>query len=304
MKPVQKKHARTILLTGASGFVGRAVSDRLRAEGYEVRAPGRRDLGPFDASTDWSQWVDGADVVIHLAGRAHVMKEDAEDPLSLYRRVNRDATLRLAEQAKAAGVARFVFMSTVKVMGDVSDHPLTACDPIAPPDAYSLSKAEAEKGLSDIYEDGLVIIRPPLVYGPGVKGNFLNLLRLVSRGIPLPLGSIRNARSLIYVENLADCVHHSIDALPGIYLPSDGKDVSTARLVSLIAEGMGRRSPVFPFPPCLLRLAGRLTGKQAAIERLTGSLTVDGIMPGWAPPYSMEEGIERTADWFSKTQTG
>lgn len=304
-----------VLVTGATGFVGAAACRTLKAAGLEPVAalrsarPGLegRVVGEIGPETAWDAALDGIDAVLHLAARAHVMNETEGDPLALFRRVNCGGALALAEAAAARGVRRLVFVSTIKVNGEATpaERPFRAEDAPAPIDAYGTAKAEAEDGLRAIAARTgleLVIIRPPLVHGPGVKGNFASLIKVLRRGIPLPLGAITaNRRSLIGLDNLCDalnlCLTHP-QASGRTFLVKDGDDVSTTRLIRLLAQGLGRPARLLPVPVALLRLAGRLTGKSAAIERLTGSLVVDdgplrGL--GWTPPVSLEDGLRRMA---------
>lgn len=288
-----------ILVTGASGFVGRALVPLLAARGHRVVAPSRAETGDIGPETEWSRLLAGADAVIHLAARVHVMQDKAPDPLAAFRRVNTAGTARLAAAAIEAGVSRFVLISSIKVNGEGSDRPYTAADRPAPQDPYGISKLEAEQAILD-QADRLeaVILRPPIVYGPNVGGNFLRLLKLIDRGMPLPFGSVRNRRSLIAVDNLADAIAWALTGPPGIYLPSDGIDLSTPALVEGLARAMGRPTRLLPCPPRLLRLAGAMTRQTAAIDRLTGTLTVDNRLPGWRPPLSVEDGLSTVAKWF------
>ncbi|MGE5478754.1 MAG: NAD-dependent epimerase/dehydratase family protein [Bacteroidales bacterium] len=305
-----------VLVTGASGFVGAAMCRRLLAGGHKVVAAVRRDdaflplevearrvaeLGP---ATDWRPALAGCDAVIHLAARAHVMKDRAADPLALFRRVNVDGTLRLAEQAVAAGIGRFVFVSSIKVNGEATppDRPFHGDDAPAPQDAYGLSKAEAEAGLAGLATRtglSLAVLRPPLVHGPGVKGNLAALLKGLALGMPLPLGAIRNRRSLVGVGNLADALAFLVERdVQGRFLVRDDEDVSTPELIRRLAAHLGRPACLLPVPPALLRLAGRLTGKAAAVERLTGSLVVDDAplrALGWVAPFTLDQGLAAMA---------
>jgi nucleoside-diphosphate-sugar epimerase len=236
------------------------------------------------------------------------MDETAGDPLIAYRQVNVAGTENLARQAVEHGVRRLVFLSSIKVHGEETAVPYTEQHLAAPQDPYGASKLEAEKILHEIStETGLevVIIRPPLVYGPGVKANFLNLLKIVERGVPLPLASITNARSLVYLGNLIDaivtCATHP-RAAGQTFLVSDGEDVSTPQLIRQLATALDRPARLLPFPPSLMRLAGKLTGKSMAVDRLLGSLVVDSGKIrrelGWKPPYTMAEGLAETAKWY------
>jgi nucleoside-diphosphate-sugar epimerase len=303
-----------ILVTGATGFVGRAVcaalSERRTAHRPMSRnpTPGFQAIGEIDASTDWSQALAGIDTVVHLTARVHVMNDDAADPLAAFRAANVDATLNLARQAAAAGARRFIFMSSVKVNGEATEkgRPFRASDAPHPEDPYGRSKWEAEQALLALgRETGLeiVVIRPPLVYGPGVKANFASMVKWVRRGIPLPLGRVQNRRSLIFVGNLADfvllcCTHPAVAGRT--FLVSDGTDVSVADLLRRLADAMGARSRLLPVPPSLLQLAASLLGRQAAAGRLLDSLQVDmeetQLVTGWSPRYTMDQGLLLTVE--------
>ncbi|RNC68867.1 MAG: SDR family oxidoreductase [Desulfuromonadales bacterium] len=310
-----------VLVTGANGFIGTALCRVLRENSRFVRG-GVRSLHfggelvaddyvalPLSAADDsWSAILSGVDTVVHLAARVHVMADESSDPAA-YRLANVAGTEHLAREAARAGVSRFIFLSSVKVNGEGRDTPYTEADEPAPLDPYGNSKWEAETTLRQVAaEAGLevVIIRPPLVYGPRVKANFLRLLQIVRQGMPLPFTGINNRRSLIYLGNLVDaiitCVSHP-KAAGQTYLVSDGDDVSTPELVRRTGEALGRPARLFPFPPALMRLAGRLFGKAAAVERLLGSLAVDDSKIrrelGWKPPFTMKEGLKETAEWFN-----
>lgn len=291
------KPGATVLVTGATGFVGRAVCACLTEAGYTVRAVGRHEVGEIHRGTDWTAVLQGCDAVVHLAARVHVMNGPAagEDEDDAYREVNLHGTATLVRQARSAGVRRFVFMSTIKVLGE-SGVEVRPDDPPAPYDAYAVSKTEAEAAIHDLAEDmDVVILRPPLVYGPGVRANFERLMGLVASGWPLPFAAIRNRRSLIHVGNLADAVRHALTCRPGTYHPKDRRDLSLPELTRLIASGMERPCRLFPVPPALMRVLGRLTGRRAAVSRLTETFTSDGSMDGWVPPVSTEDGIDKTA---------
>ena len=264
----------------------------------------------IDGLTDWQAALNGVEVVIHLAARVHVMKDTSVDPLAEFRRVNVQGTENLARQAVRAGVRRLVYVSSIKVNGEGTSgsQGYSERDTPAPQDAYGISKWEAEQALHRVaQETGLevVIVRPPLVYGPGVKGNFISLLAAVGKGIPLPLASTDNARSLVYVGNLVDaliaCATHPA-AAGQTYLVSDGAPVSTATLVEKIAGALDCRSRSFYFPPVLMRAAAALLGRSAQIDRLFGSLRVDDEKIrrelGWIPPYTLEQGLRATAEWY------
>jgi nucleoside-diphosphate-sugar epimerase len=297
--------AAPILVTGATGFLGKALCPLLTAQGMPVRPAGRGETGDIGPQTDWRRLVDGVDTVIHLAARAHIMRDRAADPLAEFQRVNTAATASLARAAADAGVKRFVFISTVKVQGETSDHALTAGDPAAPRDPYAISKWQAEQGLADhAGAFDLVVLRPPLVYGPGVRGNFLTLLRAVDRGWPLPFGRIDNRRSLIHRGNLADAIRAALSVPPGVYLPSDREDLSTPGMIRRLADALGRRARLIDSPPGLLRIGATLAGRGAALDRLAGSLTVDGVLPGWTPPHTVAEGFAETARWYRENEGG
>jgi nucleoside-diphosphate-sugar epimerase len=308
-----------VLVTGANGFVGQAVLLRLNSmSGVTAIGSVRRvstvadagapllTMGELSAQTDWSGALAGVQAVVHTAARAHVVQESAADPLEEFRRVNVQGTLNLARQAAASGVRRFVFVSSIKVNGEATQlgHPFTADDAPAPLDAYGVSKMEAEQGLREIAQQRgmeIIIIRPPLVYGPGVKANFAAMMRWLRRGVPLPLGAIHNQRSLVALDNLIDllvtCLRHPAAANQTI-LVSDGEDVSTTELLCRMGQAIGRPARLVPVPSYMLKLAAMLVGKQDVAQRLCGSLQVDiektRCLLGWAPPISLDEGLRRT----------
>lgn len=288
---------RTILVTGPSGFVGTRLTQRLTEQGFITRSFGRDQTGDLSGNTDWRPGLDNTDTIIHLAGRAHVMNETEADADTIYNRINRDATQTLARQAEAAGVRRLIFVSTSKVMGDLGG-PFTARDQPNPTDAYSRSKLAAELAVNACDRLQSVIIRPPLVYGPGVKGNFIRLLGLVDKGLPLPFGAIRNQRSLIGLDNLCDVLIAAIDGPDGVYLPADNENPSTPDLVKSIAIALGRTPHMIPVPVTLLKLIGRISGRSAAIDRLTENFVVDGHVPGWRPKRTMKQELADTVQWF------
>ncbi|MDH5181998.1 MAG: SDR family oxidoreductase [Gammaproteobacteria bacterium] len=306
-----------ILVTGATGFVGKRLLTMLYERGHATLAAIRRAsssvdvagesvvVGDIHADTNWQPVLQGIDVVVHLAARVHVMQETESDPLTAFRQVNTEGTRRLAEAAAAAGVKRLVYISSIKVNGEeTTDQPFTAADPVnVPLDPYAQSKWEAEQLLKEISRrTGLevVIIRPPLVYGPGVKANFLSLIKLARLGLPLPLGSIHNRRTLVALDNLADlialCCEHPA-AAGEVFLAGDDETLSTAELVSRIRRALGMKARVFRFPPGLMAFAAGLFGKQAVWRRLNGSLAVDNSAAkqrlGWQPVTSMDEELQR-----------
>ncbi|WP_081622846.1 MULTISPECIES: NAD-dependent epimerase/dehydratase family protein [unclassified Thioalkalivibrio] len=307
-----------VLVTGATGFVGSAVVQRLAAEGRLVPVAGCRrsgsvpegaelavtpSLGP---EADWSGALQGVEAVVHAAARVHVMEEDAADPLAEYRRANVDGTLALARQAAQAGVRRFVFVSSVKVNGEQTapGSAFSAADAPAPEDPYGVSKAEAEAALFALgRETGMeiVAVRPPLVYGPGAGGNFARMARWVGKGVPLPLGAVtRNRRSLVGLDNLVDllvtCLEHPA-AANRVFLAGDGEDLSTTDLLRRVAAAMDRRARLLPVPPVLLRAGARAVGRGEMARRLLDSLQVDISHTretlGWEPPVSVDEGLRR-----------
>ena len=311
-------HVAVLLITGASGFVGRALAQRLRVEGRPFLAALRTSantemgcvpVGAIDADTSWEAALADCHTVVHLAARVHVMHEEAADPIAAFRAVNVAGTQRLAQEAVRCGVRRLVFVSSVKVNGESSaDAPFTETDRPAPADPYAVSKWEAEQALWRVAQDtGLevVVLRPPLLYGPGARGNFEQLLATVSRGRPLPLGSVRNRRSLLFVDNLVDaliaCADHPA-AKGRTFLVSDGEPVSTPELVRRCARALGVAPHLWPVPVSLLRAVGALAGRRAAIERLTGSLEVDDAAIrttlGWRPRFTMDQALAMTAAWF------
>ncbi|MHA7856181.1 UDP-glucose 4-epimerase family protein [Marinobacter shengliensis] len=305
-----------ILLTGSTGFVGKHISTCLgQREIYDlscaVRKPGScafgREIvtGDLNAATDLNSALEGVNVVIHAAARAHIMNDGTVDPLSEYRRVNVDGTLNLARQAAESGVHRFIFVSSVKVNGELSNErkPFSPSDAPAPEDAYGISKWEAEQGLKAIAKETgmeVVIVRPPLVYGQGVKGNFASMIKLVRKGLPLPLGSIRNKRSLVAVDNLVDFIVTCIDhpaAANQVFMVSDGEDISTSELLRELGKAMGRPARLVPVPAGMLMLGASVLGKRAVAHRVLGSLQVDisdaKALLGWTPPVSLQVGLRR-----------
>jgi len=308
--------AEEILVTGASGFVGGQLISWMTAHAQPstavlgaVRSKQAGDdsgliaVGEINGDTDWSEALRGRCVIVHTAARAHIMNDTAADPLTEFRSVNVAGTLNLARQAATAGVKRFIFISSIKVNGEQTmDQPFTAGDMPAPEDPYGISKWEAEQGLRELaITTGMevVIIRPPLVYGRGVKGNFASMIKLVGKGLPLPLGAVHNKRSLVALDNLVDliitCIDHP-DAANETFLVSDGDDLSTTQLLRGVAEAMGRSSRLIPVPASLLQFGATLLGKKAVAQRLLGSLQVDISHTqkclNWMPPLTVKQGLQ------------
>ena len=320
-KDLSSQGRSRVLVTGANGFVGKTLCGDLHVRGFATWAAVRSAsslvedaeiaaVGEIDGRTDWNEVLSDVDVVIHLAARVHVMRDDAVDPLSEFRRINTAGTEHLARCAAAAGVRRLVYVSSIKVNGEATREGarFTEADPPHPQDPYGISKWEAERALHRIAaETGLeiVVVRPPLVYGAGVKGNFVTMLKVLAKGIPLPLASVHNLRSLVYVENVVDalilCATHPA-AAGQTYLVSDGEDVSTPNLLRQLGAAMGRPVRLFPCPSALLKLVASSIGKSEQIERLLGSLQVDSgkILRelNWTPPYTLQQGLQKTAEWY------
>ncbi len=310
-----------ILITGANGFIGHAILTHLRKMGQYpasgcIRARNLIKMldddclftvGELNAETDWFNALRDQQVVIHTAARAHIMKDGVKDPLAEYRRVNVEGSLNLAKQAAKAGVKRFIFISSIKTNGEGGrdGHVYIHDDQPAPEDSYGISKAEAESGLKKIaVETGMdvVIIRPTLVYGPGVKGNFSALIRLARRGLPLPLGAIHNCRSMVALDNLIDLIITCIDhpnAANQTFLVSDDHDVSTTELLQKMAHAFGKKARLLPIPMSWIRRVASLLGKKAVADRLCGSLQVDITHTketlGWKPPVTMEQQLAKIA---------
>lgn len=304
-------------VTGASGFVGRALCAHLASQGHTVRrllrqadgdaGPSDRIVGDIGPDTDWRGALEGLSCVVHCAAHVHRMQPGQGDDLAAYRRVNTQGTLRLAQAAAQAGVRRFVFISSVKVLGESTpaDRPFRHDSPPRPQDPYGQSKWEAEQALWPLAREAgleVAVVRPPLVYGRGVGANFQRLMRWVASGRPIPLKSVRNRRSLVSVGNLVDliglCTRHP-GAAGQAWLVSDGHDLSTPELIAGLGRAMGVRPRLWPAPVAALLLAGRLARRRGAVERLVQSLQVDMAHTrdhlGWAPPFTVEQGLARAA---------
>lgn len=316
-----------VLVTGANGFVGRAVVDRLVADGVPVRAAVRGPAGRFGAATDvvevgsigptndWTPALQDINAVVHCAARVHQLRDQTGDPLAAFRAVNRDGTLTLARAAAAAGVRRFVFISSIGVNGaETHGTPFRAGDPAAPHSPYAVSKLEAEAGLQSIAVGTgmeVVVIRPPLVYGPGAPGNFGSLLRAVNRGWPLPFGAIHNRRSFIAIDNLVDLVVTTLrhtGPVDRTLLASDGDDLSTSDLLRRTALALGRPARLIPVPAPWIRRAVDALGRPELGQRLCGSLEIDisrtRAALDWTPPVSVDEALVRTAQHFLHQKAG
>jgi UDP-N-acetyl-alpha-D-quinovosamine dehydrogenase len=316
-----------VLITGATGFVGAALCGRFVSKGYAVRAAVRTlpitaagldgvdkvGVGGIDGATDWGDALRNVDVVVHLAARVHVMYETCSAPLAEFRRTNLEGTERLARQAAETGVKRLIYVSSIKVNGETSgQRPFTTEDAPALRDPYAISKWEAEQALLNLSKKtGLevVIVRPPLIYGPHVKGNFLRLLRLIDSGLPLPLGALNNRRSLVGVDNLCDLLRVSLEhpaAANQLLLVSDGEDLSTRDLLLRLADAMNRPLRLLPAPRALLRMAGIVARKSAEVKRLCDTLQVDMTKTertlGWRPPFSIAKGLHDTVAWYLSEQ--
>ena len=316
----------TVLVTGANGFVGRTLCRRLAAAGHRVRAATRDGTAPDAAAeavavgdinplTDWRPVLSGVDAVVHLAAKPHGTGKTDRTPITAYRVANTYAAIRLGMHAAKTGVRRMVFVSTAEVHGDVSGaQPFTETDPWAPPHPFALSKAEAEQELAALGREGgltVTIVRPPLVYGPGVRGHFWLLMRMVQRGLPLPLAAVDNRRSLIGVRNLADLLCRCTEASAAAhqtFLAADGPPLATPDLIRRLALALGRPARLFALPPSAVRVGAACLGGRAAARRLVTSLTVDDSkvrsVLGWVPPIPVDDDLAAAAAWFRDNRRG
>ena len=314
-----------ILVTGATGFIGTQLSETLANSGHEVRCTAR-SLAPnrsttlemvtcdLESADNLDHLTMGCDAIVHLAGRAHVMSDDPATSESLYLSANVDVTRKLAQSAARTGVKRMILMSSVKVNGESTtiDSPFTSQDIPNPQDPYGRSKTQAEQTLWDVAStSGLegVVVRPPLVYGPGVRANFASLIGIVNRGLPLPLASIQNKRSFVSIDNLIDCIATALQSsnAPGqTFLVSDGNDLSTPELIRSIASALHKSPMLIPFPTALLKLVATSVAKRSAYERLCGSLTVDIALTkqklSWTPLFTVQDSMQRTVDAFIQSR--
>ena len=317
-----------LLITGTNGFVGKSLCPELCNQGHAVLTAMRsldKQVVDVDVDvdkvlitsiskeTDWCSALQNVEVVIHLAARVHVMNEVAVDALAEFRKVNVDSTLNLAIQAAKAGVKRFIFVSSVKVNGEhtLAGYPFLENNVANPQDSYGISKHEAEQGLLAIARETemeVVIIRPPLVYGPGVKANFASMMKWMNKNIPLPFGAIHNKRSLVALDNLVSFIIHCADykktpqAANQVFLISDGEDISTTELLQKVAKAFGKKALLLPIPVSLMTLSAKLLGKGDVANRLFGSLQVDCSkareLLGWEPVITMDEQLNKTADAY------
>jgi len=314
----------SILITGATGFLGNHLLPTLQQQNFSIKITTRQLLSPIshnipsiqinniDQTTDWSEALKEVDCVIHLAARAHILKDESIDPKLQFYQTNTAATANLVKQAIAQGVKHFIFMSSVGAMATTSEQVLTEASPCKPDTPYGKSKLQAEQAIKELCENtsmSWTIIRPPLIYGPRNPGNMQRLLKLVQTGLPLPLGAINNQRSFLYVGNLVDtittCIFHP-NAKNQTFLISDGKDLSTPTLIQKLGKAMGKSPTLIPIPSQLLHLVAKPLGKEDTITRLTGSLAIDSnkirTTLNWQPPFSVEQGLQNTVNWCLENQ--
>lgn len=303
-----------IMVTGSSGFVGSKLVDSLRRNSANVRAISREErsgtarIKSYGSDTDWTPQLEGVDCIVHLAARVHVMRETASDPLEAFREANYNATLNLASQAALSGLRRFIFVSTIKVNGEQTKEglPFTSASPPCPQDAYAISKFEAERGLFALSEATgmeVTVVRPPLVYGPGVGGNFRLLMNWAKTGFPSIFSAVKNKRSMIFIDNLTDLLNVLIqhpDAANRIFLASDKEALSTHEILSQLIAAYGKMPRSVPIPLAAIRYAGKVLNREQAVLRLTENLQVDHReitrVLGWAPPFSIRDGLRKTVE--------
>jgi len=330
-----QKQNLCVLITGATGFVGRRLTEYLLSQhpNIHLRLAVRKItqnimdahlqsnprvhvevVGDINAQTDWAQALTGIDIVIHLAARVHVMQDHASDPLQEYRQANTASSLHLAQAAAKAGVKRLIYLSSIKVNGEATEpqKPFSEDSLPAPIDPYGVSKWEAELGIEKICSQTsmeFVVIRPPLIYGPGVKANFRKLMQLVAKGLPLPLGAIHNQRSMLALDNLISFIDVAMThpaATNQCFLLSDGQDLSTTQLLKLLAKGMHQSLWLIPLPTMILQTLAKMVGQSSASERLLGSLQIDSSkarqLLGWGPPLTVEQGIALTTEYYLRNQ--
>jgi len=318
---------KRIFITGANGFVGNALAHQLGSQGYRVtrfihrpksqsaNEPGENVvIGDLEELIDWGQILESLDIVIHLAARVHIMKDTLIAPFSEFQKINTDATLNLARSAAQSGIKRFIYLSSIKVNGEQTTpgKPFSEVDPPAPEDAYAISKLEAEHGLHEIAQKHnleVVIIRPPLIYGPGVKANFLSMMEWLNMGIPLPLGAIDNKRSLLGLDNLLNfivtCIEHPA-AANEVFMIADGEDLSTTELLRRVGNALGKSVRLFSIPQKFSEIGLQIMGKRSLRQRLFGTLQINitkaNELLGWNPPYSIEEGLRKVAQDFIRSK--
>ncbi|MBL1209502.1 NAD-dependent epimerase/dehydratase family protein [Geminocystis sp. GBBB08] len=314
----------SILITGATGFIGSNLLPKLEQNNFNISLTVRNatnfssiysliPLNSIDGDTNWRQALKNIDVVIHMAARAHILKESVTNPEAEFDQVNAEGTINLVKQSIEAGVKHFIFFSSIGAIATLSDTIINESSPCNPDTPYGKSKLKAEKAIKEICPNSTMtytILRPTLVYGPNNPGNMERLLKLTAKNLPLPLGGINNSRSLVYVGNLVDaiitCIEHP-NAKNQIFIISDGEDLSTPELICRIGKAMGKSPLLLPFPPSLLKLATKIIGKEDVGDRLLGSLQVDSSkirqMLNWNPPYTVDEGLKITVNWFKNAQS-
>jgi nucleoside-diphosphate-sugar epimerase len=310
-----------VLITGGTGFIGQhLICNLLEKTNHQLRVTSRnilisdqprltyQQIDNIDDTTNWHQALQKIDIVIHLAARAHILKESVSDPEAEFDKINNQATINLLQQSIKAGVKHFIFLSSIGAIATLSDTIINESSTCNPDTPYGRSKLKAEKAIEKICENTTMtwtIVRPTLVYGANNPGNMERLLALTTKSLPLPLGSIKNSRSFVYVGNLVDAIATCIDhpkAKNQIFIVSDGEDLSTPELIRHIGKAMNKSPLLLPFPPSLLKLGTKIIGKEDVGDRLLGSLQVDSSkirqMLNWKPPSTMDEGLKVTADWF------